>query len=125
MNLDPEINEAIEKAIAKHAKPGDTVDYTYGLTMAAGSEGQPVVVAVIVLRMNAATIGEHLTTGMFIDSPIPTFEQLDEPVGERIRALRMERSQQLVREAADEHGHGHGHGHSPDAPPRTLEIPGV
>lgn len=125
MNLDVEINEAIEKAIEKHSRPGDVVDYRSGLTVVAGEGGQPQVIAVIVLRMNAAVTGEYITSAFFTDTPVPNAEQLDGPMGDALSNLRMARIEQM-RNLVDQASGNGDHGHGPSLPPmRRLELPGV
>lgn len=116
MDLTPEVHEAIEVAIDKHLFNGDRVDYLTGLTVIGNQEtGAPMVVTVITLRMNASVAGEYITGAFFVDTPVPTLEQLDGPIRDSLQSLRAQRiahAKELIK------------GNQP-SPVRKLELPQV
>jgi hypothetical protein len=115
MDLSPQIREALETAITKNALT-DTVNYLTGLTVMPDEKGVPKVVTIITLTMNSTVLGEHYTAAFFVDTPVPTFDQLDDPVAAALEGMRQQRhaeAQQLMQE---------GNGSSPG---RRFELPGM
>lgn len=104
MNLSSEVNEAIERAIGRHAQRGDQVGYVANLAVAADADGTPTVITAVALRLNSAFGGEHIVRAFFVDTPVPTFEQVERPIADlltEMRVVRIEQMKQIVAQAED------------------------
>lgn len=113
MDLSPQINQALETAISKNALT-DTVNYLVGLTVMPNEEGVPKVVTIITLTMNSTVLGEHYTAAFFVDTPVPTFDQLDGPVAAALEGMRQQK-----------HAETHKLMNGDDSPGSRFELPGL
>lgn len=91
MNLSIEVNEAIERAVKEHSHPDELVGYLANMTVANNEAGIPAVVTVIALRLNAAVPGEYITQAFFVDTPIPTYEEVVDHIRDLLTKMRTAR----------------------------------
>lgn len=107
MNLRPEINAAVEEAISRTKHGDEEVDYLADLTVMNNEQGNPVLVTVIAVRMNALAQGEYITGGFIVHSTIPNADQIEPGMERTLADLRKQRIEH-AREISQNHS-GHAH----------------
>lgn len=116
MNLSTEVDEAIERAIQENSHPDEHVGYLANMTVANTEAGIPSAITIITLRLNAAVPGEYITQAFFVDSPIPTYEEVAPHIGDllmRMRASRIAHIKRVIQQN-EEAGHERAVTESPD-----------
>jgi hypothetical protein len=105
-NLMTRYTECIESTLGD-AAPGEEIDYATNFIVMGSETGHPVTVLLVMLYLRALTVGEWISSAMWIASARPTEDELSKAVREGVATMLDTRTKQA--HEALHNGHGHGH----------------
>lgn len=95
-NLVEENGNHVLRAIQKHSREGEGVDYGVSLTVVPGDQQNTFVpVLVVALMMNSPVLGEKLMSNVLSFDLYMTEEQMEQMISSQLEAMRAQRSMTL------------------------------
>ena len=95
MNILDNTSEYIDLAIRNNTLGAERVDHAVGLGIVPDASGQPTMVTTIVLRMDSIIINEAHTMGFFVNTPVPSQDEVNVAIGKALIDLRKVRDADL------------------------------
>lgn len=88
MDILKNTNDLVAQAITNNSLSGEGVDYAVSLSIVPDANGQPTMVTTIVLRMDSIVLRQSHTMGFFVNTPIPTEDEVNTAIVKALGDLR-------------------------------------